>query len=447
MKNISNNLIIAISISTVIALVSGCNNSSGGGSSTGGGGSIIGKTYYVSPTGAGGKTGTDEANAITLQAAADLTAPGDTVYLLDGTYTNATAGSVVLEISNSGISAAPITYKAAPNHNPLISLSNNWEGILVSGASYIVIDGISIEGNALDITIAEAIAAGYPPSPGYTTANVGIGVKKNGSNNPHHIIVQNCNIHHCSGAGLEAINADYIVFKNNIVHSNAWWSSYGDSGINMFQFINFDFASGYHNYITANYVYDNEEFVNEGNSGKILDGNGIIIDSFSDGGYTGKTLISNNIVFSNGGRGIEVFKSVNVDVVNNTTYQNMRSTSPDINDGELYANTTSNVRFINNIAYARGSRYVVGGDSSPDIVFDYNIYNVSPEPRITRGSHDRVGDPLFVNGSNDAAYADFHLLTGSLGINSGEAFTEVTTDFSGTARPQGSACDRGAYEQ
>src|SRR5206468_1146138 len=52
------------------------------------------------------------------------------------------------------------------------------------------------------------------------------------------------------------------------------------------------------------------------------DGNGIIVDTLRKGGYTGRTLIENNLVFQNGARGIHVFNSANVDIFNNTTDQN-----------------------------------------------------------------------------------------------------------------------------
>jgi hypothetical protein len=51
-------------------------------------------------------------------------------------------------------------------------------------------------------------------------------------------------------------------------------------------------------------------------------------------------------------------------------------------------------------------------------------------------------DPKFV----DAASRNFRLQSGSGAIDAGVALSNVTTDISGTARPQGSSYDIGAFE-
>jgi len=46
----------------------------------------------------------------------------------------------------------------------------------------------------------------------------------------------------------------------------------------------------------------------------------------------------------------------------------------------------------------------------------------------------------------DIAARDFHLRSGSVAIDQGVSVGVVTTDFDGTARPQGAAMDVGAME-
>jgi hypothetical protein len=53
------------------------------------------------------------------------------------------------------------------------------------------------------------------------------------------------------------------------------------------------------------------------------------------------------------------------------------------------------------------------------------------------------GDPLFVN----EAAGDYRLAAGSPAENTGVTLAEVTTDFAGVARPQGSGYDKGAHER
>jgi hypothetical protein len=80
-------------------------------------------TYYVSSIlGSDNNAGTTAtAPLASLQAAADLVHPGDTVLVMNGTYTN--GGNDVLTISTSGTAGAPIIFEAAPGATPIIDSS------------------------------------------------------------------------------------------------------------------------------------------------------------------------------------------------------------------------------------------------------------------------------------------------------------------------------------
>ena len=56
--------------------------------------------------------------------------------------------------------------------------------------------------------------------------------------------------------------------------------------------------------------------------------------------------------------------------------------------------------------------------------------------------HNFTGDPMFVN----EAGLDFHLKSGSPAIDTGLNTSDVTQDYDGGSRPQGSSTDIGAYE-
>ena len=72
-------------------------------------------TYYVSSEiGNNNSAGTSESAPLaTLQAARALAKPGDTVEVMNGTYTGPQGGAV-LDITTSGTASAPITFEAAP---------------------------------------------------------------------------------------------------------------------------------------------------------------------------------------------------------------------------------------------------------------------------------------------------------------------------------------------
>ena len=105
-------------------------------------------TYYVSSIiGSDKNAGTSgSAPLASLQAAENLVKPGDTVEVMNGTYTGP-AGGNVLTISTSGTASAPITFEAAPGATPVINSSGDWQGIEID-ASYITINGFTIVGDA-----------------------------------------------------------------------------------------------------------------------------------------------------------------------------------------------------------------------------------------------------------------------------------------------------------
>ena len=119
------------------------------------------RTYYVS-AGAAGNDSNDGLSASspfkTIQKAADLTNPGDTVQIMNGVYTNSNPNGQVVKITRSGTESAWITYKAYPGHFPKLQ-SNGWNGIgIENGASYIEVNGLEVVGNNNNITLDYAIS-------------------------------------------------------------------------------------------------------------------------------------------------------------------------------------------------------------------------------------------------------------------------------------------------
>ena len=87
-------------------------------------------TYYVSSEiGSNNNAGTSQnAPLASLQAAANLVKAGDTVQVMNGTYT-APFYADALDITTSGTANAPITFEAAPGQTPVIDSSGGWNAI------------------------------------------------------------------------------------------------------------------------------------------------------------------------------------------------------------------------------------------------------------------------------------------------------------------------------
>lgn len=415
----------------------------------------MGTNYYVSTSGDDNNNGLSPNSPFkTIQTAADLTNPGDIVYIMNGVYANTYPWEDLVYIDRGGTSSNPIRYTNYTGHQPKLSF-NGWHGIKIEGGiGYIEIIGLEIEGNNANINLNDALnQAGGCNDPSGTPDGFynGNGIASDGRFNGknHHITIKNCKVYNCAGVGISAIHTDYITIEDCEIYNNAWYSIYGTSGISFYQLWNFDSSPSIRNIIRNNIIYNNRMFVPWIDAPcAITDGNGIIIDDTrntqngsTNGDYTGRTLIENNIVYNNGGRGIHIFESEKVDVLNNTVYNN--GESPEISDGEITAIFVDDVKVFNNILYARtGER--LNTTNGTNINYDYNLnYNSSLYSQI--GTNSVLGqNPMF----NDINNFDFGLRSGSPAIDIGNTTSGcyAEMDILNIQRPLGSAPDIGAYE-
>jgi hypothetical protein len=149
------------------------------------------KNIYVSTTGNDNNSGAAAGSPLrTIAAASGRAAPGDTVYLLPGQYSEA------IVPANSGTSGHPITYQSA-GPTPAV-ISNVKVGVLISSKAFIVINGINVNGG----TAAP-------------NATVGTFVVVQNSNN---VIIQNGKFQYANGwagfdiSGLYSPDGTYYAF-------------------------------------------------------------------------------------------------------------------------------------------------------------------------------------------------------------------------------------------
>jgi len=405
-------------------------------------------TYYVSPNGSDTNSGTSPTAPLrTIQKAADRTDPGDTVSIMNGTYTEPGKGADVVRISRSGSAGKPITYRACPGHRPVIHPVTGWNGITIYGADHIVVKNLEVKGNSANLNLEDAESQADPKVATYNT-NCVYARATSAGDRPHHIDIVGNEVHHCPGSGVAAEDADHVTIYRNRIYSNSWCTVHATSGISVLAARDSDAggSGAYKIRITNNTVHDNETKVKWDSCDCYSDGNGIIVDTLKEkpGGepdYQGRVLVANNVSFNNGGSGIHTFNSQNVDIVHNTAYHNSRSSRME-SYANIFALKSKDVRILNNVSYARSGERTNTADRNVDVTYDYNVYYGGLKPEV-QGKNDVIADPKLVN-PGTSPDADFRLRADSPAVGSGTSFPAVTTDITGAPR-DADAPDRGAY--
>ncbi len=379
-------------------------------------------TYYVSTSGNDSNAGTQSAPFRTLNKGVSVLKPGDTLRVVAGTYAETLLNSIP-----SGTSwSAPVTVIADdPSNRPIIRPNGSGgEGVVTfeGNLHYIelngfVIDAVNVSTNAVKISYSGGNTADHIRLKNCEVKNVLTGLNQGiligpgqtGTDGGFNEVIA-CDIHN-NGINDNLSQGIYVDTPNNLIDGNTIHDNV-NNGITVY--------NGYAGQAAGNNVIRNNRVYNNG-TGAMGFGTGITV------GCGDNNLVYNNLVYGNnaaGAGGIYVSSfgaptsPTNTKIYNNTVYANA-------GQGVLVAGDSSSAAVRNNILYSNGTDYV---DSGSGTAADHNLVGINP-------------------GFTNASSGDFSLQSTSSAIDAGVTLTVVPTDIKGTTRPQGAACDIGAYER
>ncbi len=413
--------------------------------------------YFVSPEGDDSNPGTEGSPWRTVQHAAELLLPGQTVYIRAGTYAER------VRPRHSGMTGQYITYAAYPGESPVIdggslTLRGDQAALFeIRRRGYIRVTGLRIinaasRPNTNGILVYESHHIAVENNSTVNTRSSGIGVW--GSRNV--VVSGNEIVSACRGRWQESLTVagtDTFEVKNNLVHDT------GKEGI--------DAKDGSkHGKIHGNVVYNVQEvgiYIDAwdkttfdikvyGNVVHDVKNDGIAVAS-EMGGKLSNVRIYNNVVYNSGAVGITITRNGaedrphpmrDISIVNNTVWNNGRGWGGGISIDNPDA---LDVLVRNNIV-SRNESFQLS--RSPDVAkrnatIDHNLihgYRGDLEDGEIYGANPVKGNPRFVN----ALSGNFHLRESSPAIDRGGARGAPRSDFDGRARPRGAGYDIGAYE-
>ncbi len=464
-----------------------------------------GNVYFVDEHGDDNNIGSETSPFATVGHAVTQLTAGDTLYIKDGTYTNDgysddhgpdgdtdISNPLLARVNASGTDDNWITIAAHPDGNeirPLLKFDGLGGIQINSGSNYIRIEGLEIQGPNKSISFDWAHEHRWSKENFYT----GRGIYTWGP--VHHIVVQNCNVHHTPGSGIRFNKADYVLVEQNIVSNTTWWSSSAESAIVIATAESIDTEDVVKFLYSGNIVYNNWNFLEfcstpfanstddvYGNcdhyTGGIIDGQGLYVTRNNNTYLYGRMRFENNIAYNNGFGGVVYHKTDRGELVNNLVFQNGAYPGTSNYTG-MTVNTANDLSIINNLIWARDSNdyglknngnasnitttnnYVVGvsqfgteqdntfidftqADDLDDVFHDVeDISFANPDPHATSGDY----APANIDTLVQSYGLNFQLLEMSTGlIDNGTQTLAPTVDIEGVARPQGNAVDIGPYE-
>lgn len=239
----------------------------------------------------------------------------------------------------------------------------------------------------------------------------------------HHNIFANNIANGCYSGGIavglsSTGSADYEAIIGNVAYDAAKGTACY-SNINVLSPYNFDTQPGTHIYVAGNFSFKALNTPNCNSSNPATDGEGINIDTLDNGGtspYTGQVVVDDNILVSNGGRGLEVElndrggTNAHVYLRHNTQWGNSadtNQTSAFCGDHEIYQ--SFNVESYWNLIATNAATACTGqtlyaiqtfGLNSTDHVYNDWAYSASGSNNFDSGSTGYTQGPNNTLGTN-----------------------------------------------
>lgn len=423
----------------------------------------VGATYHVAPGGSDASPGTLAAPFATVQHAADLALPGDTILLRAGTYHQ------VVTLTRSGTAGAEVVLAAYPGERPVLDgnglLADEWlAGIVhVLNAAHVRVRGLTVThagpgiqaagilvedsqhvvvaGNVTDDTVSSGVGVwgcedvALEDNEVIRACTTGIQEQISVGGTRGFRVVGN-RVH---DAGGTENGGEGICLKDGssegVARGNVVWNQPKKLGI-------YVDAWDKHTHdieVDGNVVHD------------CIDGIGLASEM---GGLLERIRVTNNLCDRNSYRGLLVADYGGVathpmndlQVVNNTFVGN--GTSGWGGGIAVDSREARNVVVRNNVVSVHPSFTILVGLGLPAgaVTVDHNLVHPwagNEAEGETRGAEAVEADPLFV----DSAARDYHLSAGSPALEKGSPDRAPAADLEGVPRPQGSGVDLGAFER
>ncbi len=443
--------------------------------------------YYVATNGLDSNPGTLKKPWATPGYASRQLKPGDTLVILEGTYTLSKYDDDIIK-PQSGTKSKWITIRGEKGKRVVLAGRNNlMTAIDLGGKEYIKVENLEIT--------HDATASG-------SSIYFRDGIEILG-NEAKHIILRELKIHHIDEMGLNIQDVDDLQIINCEISYCGFGAIGGPAGnsggLRNIQIVNSKLLYSGHYYQGGNDardVYDRPDgFGIESSDGPITIVKTISAHNYGDGidSKAKNTVISRCIVANNSSDGVKLWGDnsrientviygrgdgdntitpwaaivIDQDDKPNAKFEIVNVTVDDKLGGNylMYAqydhpDIPIKLTIKNSIFSARGSnsRIFIGRDTQ--LTADHNLFyfpNSSivlshstqdyTKTNINRlGTGNRYGDPLF-NLPAWGSDGDYRLQNGSPAIDSGSSNNAPTIDINGVSRPQGSGYDIGAYER